>query len=869
MHALLSVLFFILCVAALPNKPQAQPSIQAHDSELAQPANLPQIDFHITATELTQALTQLAQQAQLKLTISPAAQNELIGYQADALNATLNSQEALKQLLADTPFKYKLIPLIQTLSIDFQPPPELQEEIYALDDVTVIGVREKDWIYSDPNTTTIISKQELERIPPLHAADMLTEAAGVFVAEDRSNSGIAVNVRGMQDFGRVNMSIDGARQNYQQTGHGVNGHAYVDPALIRQIQIEKGPTASVNGAGVIGGIVNFKTINASDVLGARKKTGVLLNLTAPLGDLGNGYQYSGSAAGAFRLGGFDFLAALSKKEMKAYQGGNHGTYTQKHEGDYPERVRNMVLARTHQSLTSHFIKTGYDFSAISRLQFSYNRFMDDSKSKKGNNKANSSQITSDNYQLAYNHDELNLTAKFTRTVNDTRLNPKGMFSRFEVHYQTDTLGLSVDNASHFRLNEHEINLYYGAEHHLDRTLPEAQQIKYALKDGDFASSFSGTTPKGDRALSSVFSRLEFNYDDYLIASLGLRYDHYQMLGKTYYYLGPKRGELRTNYASYCLTPKGQDDDICYTQKAVWGPVIMHRNKGKLLPSFSLGVNLLTGVQPFITYAQGWRPPAITESLMYGLHLDNEGPPSAPNPYAKEEISNTWELGVNFKFNQILSSADKFRAKLAAYHNQVENYITLGSIFYRSIQGFGYVVDKKYYISTVTFVNLNNPLTYKGLELEADYEYNWLYLKASVSQTHLNYSSEYEPVVNDNNARFNQMLKSLLNKQYIIMVKPPKYKIALNTELRLHNRKLRIGLRGRYMSQNELAGGPQNELTFNESYVLDFYQSLEFKHVSLRFSVENLLDRLYATPISLGGVNIAPGSTALITVSAKF
>lgn len=824
-----------------------------------------QIEFNISAQSLFNALTQLAKQADIQLSISNAAQEKMTGYEANSIDETLSLDDAVKRLLANTEFNYNLN--AGKLSVEFIPPTAPEEDALKLDEVVIMGTREKEWIYSDPNTTTIISKEELERLPPLHAADMLAEAAGVFVAEDRSNSGIAVNIRGMQDFGRVNMSVDGARQNYQQTGHGVNGHAYVDPALIRQIQIEKGPTARVNGAGVIGGIVNFQTINASDVLGSKKKAGLMLNGTKGLGDLGNGYDYSGSVAGAFRVGGFDFLAALSQKKMNAYKGGSYGSYTQKQEGDYPKRVRDMVTSRTYQNLSSNFIKTGYDFSAISRLEFIYNRFMDDSNSKRGNSKANSTKITSDNYKLKYNYDEFSVAAKFTKTINNTHLNPKGVFSSFDVHYQTDTLGLSLDNANHFRFKNNEFNIYYGGEYHLDRTLPEAQQVKYELKANDFTSSFSGTTPKGDRALASLFGRFEWNYDDYIITSLGLRYDHYQLAGKTYYYLGNKRGELRTNFDSYCLTPKGQDSDICYTPLPVWGPVLANRNKGMLLPSFSVGVNVYAGVQPFITYAKGWRPLAITEALMYGLHLGNDGPPSSPNPFAKEEISNTWEVGLNLKFDGIFKDKDKFRAKLAAYENRVENYMVQGSIFYPSLKP-GYFVDNKYYINTVTFVNIDKPLTYKGLEFEADYEYNWLYLKASISQTHLDYSSDYNPLVNDKNERFRSILKAAQGKEFIIMVKPPKYKVALNTEFRFLDKKLRFGVRGRYMSKNELAGGPQNQLTFNESLVFDIYQSYQYKSLTMRVSVENLFDRLYATPISLGGVNIAPGTTALFTMGLK-
>lgn len=63
-----------------------------------------------------------------------------------------------------------------------------------------------------------------------------------------------MNIRGMQDFGRVNVMIDGTRQNYQQSGHGSNGSVYLDPEMLGGVDISKGPTSTVGGAGMIAGL---------------------------------------------------------------------------------------------------------------------------------------------------------------------------------------------------------------------------------------------------------------------------------------------------------------------------------------------------------------------------------------------------------------------------------------------------------------------------------------------------------------------------------------------------------------------------------------------------------------------------------------
>ena len=76
----------------------------------------------------------------------------------------------------------------------------------------------------------------------------------------------AINVRGLQDFGRVAVTIDGARQNFQRSGHNANGMFYFEPEMMKQVTVTRGPVANVYGSGAIGGVVSFETIDALSFL---------------------------------------------------------------------------------------------------------------------------------------------------------------------------------------------------------------------------------------------------------------------------------------------------------------------------------------------------------------------------------------------------------------------------------------------------------------------------------------------------------------------------------------------------------------------------------------------------------------------------
>ena len=109
--------------------------------------------------------------------------------------------------------------------------------------------------------------------------------------------------------------IDGARQNFQQAGHDAVSFVYVDPELIGGAVVEKGPTSTVGGAGVIGGVVSLRTLEADDILLPGRNYGSRSRLTTGT----NQYRYTTSEAVAARNEKYEFVAAVSRKETGPLQ----------------------------------------------------------------------------------------------------------------------------------------------------------------------------------------------------------------------------------------------------------------------------------------------------------------------------------------------------------------------------------------------------------------------------------------------------------------------------------------------------------------------------------------------------------------------
>ena len=145
-------------------------------------------------------------------------------------------------------------------------------------------------MYVTPGPVGVITRQQIEQRAPRNSSDLFEDMAGVYTTTDRQNPGVTINIRGLQEQGRVNVMIDGARQNFQQAGHNAVSSVYFDPELIGGIVVEKGPTSTVGGAGVIGGVVSLRTLEADDILLPGKTFGTRSRITVGT----NEFRYTAS-----------------------------------------------------------------------------------------------------------------------------------------------------------------------------------------------------------------------------------------------------------------------------------------------------------------------------------------------------------------------------------------------------------------------------------------------------------------------------------------------------------------------------------------------------------------------------------------------
>lgn len=699
--------------------------------------------------------------------------------------------------------------------------------------------------YLQPGSGSAVGREEIERIAPRNTSDVLAAVPGVHTSQSRQDPGVSVNIRGLQDFGRVNVMIDGTRQNYQQSGHGSNGQVYLDPELLAGVDVAKGPTSTAGGAGVIGGVVNFRTLEFEDLVRDGARQGARINATT--GD--NAYHFAGSVAAARRVtDNLDLVAAVSRKNVGAFDKGERGSK----QGGYWHGTSQF----TGQDQWSALFKSTLRFAEDQTLKFSYVGL--DAEFDQGSNTSatagatDHNQVRSDTFLINYSLFptsgwlDLDTSLYYTRTRNDQARpasgSPRDPYGAFAVRYETNTVGGSLSNRTPLDLGDWPaaLEFTYGLEFYHDWTRPDAAQKSAG---GGEPSWFSGPTPEGERSVASLFSQARFAHFEGIELIAGLRYDYFRLKGDGEMYVGSVANPPGTRPPSTSL----------YSDFGV------ARHDGFVSPTLTAAWQLTQPLQVFASYGRGVRPPAITESLMWGSHVGNSFP-FFPNPGLEPERSSNWEVGANLRLPDLIRDGDRLRLKAAWFDTRVDNYITQGFIVGPAdAAGTGMAIG---------FVNLDDEVRFRGLELQAEYDLGVAFAELSWTRTlHDLGRGGYNPYPLGSITGYPPTGYGEPNGGGMIYLLPPRKKATLSTGVRLFDRRLTLGARARY-EDNDGRGGTMYEDVVDWT-VYDLWASYQPNNtLTLRLAVDNLRDRNYA---ELNGTSywIAPGRTVTGTLSLRF
>ncbi len=334
-----------------------RPGLLAACMAISLHAHAESIQLHLPAQSLASSLSDVAQQAKIQLLFDEAL---LRNVQAPALSGTVSPQEAINQLLNGTDFS--LIQVDRTYVVRPREQGTTTSNSLELGAVSVVGNGNE--VDSSNVGKSTMTQTEINRYQANNIPSLLATLPGINLGGSLKPGGQTINIWGMGEAEDVQMTVDGATKSgferYKQ------GTIFIEPELIKRLEVEKGPHDFRTGNGGFGGVVHMETKDAPDLLEEGKDVGAMLKY----GYSSNDHQqvYSGAAYGRTEDGRADALVYYTKRDgddMKlADNMPNPGNV-------YP--VNPLRLPNTAQDLDAQLLKLNMHLTDEHSVGMSYSR----------------------------------------------------------------------------------------------------------------------------------------------------------------------------------------------------------------------------------------------------------------------------------------------------------------------------------------------------------------------------------------------------------------------------------------------------------------------------------------------------------------
>ncbi|QLF93812.1 TonB-dependent hemoglobin/transferrin/lactoferrin family receptor [Pseudomonas sp. ABC1] len=880
----------------------------------------PQIAFDIPAQPLDRAALVFAEQAGVQVFFDS---ERLQGLQGQALHGHYGLDDGLRRLLGTSPVGYRFDGTHQVTLMRHQE----SEQTLHLHDINVSGASAAI-APAGAQSTSVVDREKMDRSAARGALDILQGESSVYTASNYQDPSVSVNIRGIQDFGRVNMSIDGMRQNYQESGYqSRNGEMYVDTEFLSSVNIAKGPSSGMGGAGVIGGIADFRTLDADDIIKEGKEYGVRLRGLTGITRYDNGIDFKGSLVAALKMGEtLDFLVGVSQTDTDDYKAGKHGDYsyvrwsgTQNGQNIYVkekltevEYAQPWALDPSHpyyqpglpavmhfpnilnsqgsgQRGDSNLFKINWNIDDAHRLGLSYMQTTFDYNFVEPVRNFISGYDVTDHDWYLRSADEItveNIALKYQWQPDDPLWNITSSLYRVDTEkeqWQPRAADLSATGIAMCALNPVNYEQLSGKSCYDKQNFYRTITWGYTLQN---------------QALLSVFEReLALNY------GLEVTRDEVKPQGSE-----GALGKLKTS-----LTPEGErllsgiflngrwdvldqvtlSAGIRYDHYRLQGDVILDKSLGGQFPSagdpihfdaktsagawsptFGVQYRPWNWLELFASAGKGWRPPAVTEVLITGMSPGGIGMGMHPNLYLEPERSRSYEFGFRTHWEGLLTQEDRLNIEVAKYNNHIDNWMVMH--IGTSMPGDTRVGG----LGRAAFVNRLDPVTIEGVELKVDYDAGGWFARVVASRVETDegdqcfnpwlYPRDQYPNTNAVNRAMAASPKLCGGTFYAPLISQDKLRADLG--VRLFQRRLELGF-------GVLAFGDQPEdsqgRVVSNSYlgaeIYDAYASLrpvdDFK---LMLNIHNIEDRQYFLPHqALTGTNTFPAPGRTVTAAFEY
>lgn len=553
-------------------------------------------------------------------------------------------------------------------------------------DVVVSASRDEQDADSLPMTVDVIDAKQMEEEQIGDIRELAAKLPNVTVPRSPArftlagsptgrdqNSGF--NIRGLEG-NRVLMLVDGVRlpRSYTFSANAF-GRDYLDLGLVQRVEILRGAVPALYGSDGMGGLVNFITVQPSDLLKDGKTIGGRVSASYDGSD--NGKRVGATLAGKASDEWSWLLSAGVGRSSALENMGSNNTVGALRTTPNPEKDKShSLLGRlvyTPSAVQKHVFtlenvdkRADYDLLSARSATVSDSRAETTMKRWRATWQGQWQQLDT---ALA---DELKLMASYQSSrsrefVTETRTPPLAYRER-DVTYDEDALQLHAQAGKTLRWsNGVSGKLSYGVDYLRGKVANEQNGITPPAGESFPLKRFPDTTETS----TALFAQAELHYGAFSLTP-GLRAEHYS------------------------IKPKQQG----------FGGTAVSNSDSAVSPKLGAMFQMNDAWSVYGNYAAGFRAPNAGQ-----INAFFENPfmfyKSIPNPDLKAEKSNTFELGLRGRMNALRLDAAVFTGR---YKDFIQD----------QVQVAGEYGDRN---NPATFQSVNlNRVHISGFELKADYDW---------------------------------------------------------------------------------------------------------------------------------------------------
>ena len=516
---------------------------------------------------------------------------------------------------------------------------------------TVTGTRNPLRVDQLPATVTVFELEDFEFYQFQNLQDLLRYEPGVSVRDNPRYGVQDVNIRGIEG-NRILFQLDGIRlpERFEFGPFNLGRGDYVDFATLQAVEILRGPASTLYGSDALGGVVTFRSLEPSDLLGddddfAADVSSIFVSET---GGFDNVFRIAG------RRDSSEAVFVISRRD-----GRETDTFA---DSDFVDSIDSEGT-----TVFGHFVQR---LSPVSKLSFIAEDFNRDTRRNEadGNLGINLSEtedilIDRTRVSLAYEYDNpesesfLNFArvqafyqdSTLTELLDETRASGSAfpgvrVFRETENQFFADSYGGDVQLRSDFSTGSVNHRLTYGLDVSNTFNSRPRDRTETNLTTGESTNEIPPDVfpvkdfPDGDTLRLGLYVQNEMEIGPLDIIA-GLRFDHY---------------DLSTD----------PDDDFVRN-----GAESADLNASALSPRIALLYEATPEISLYGQYARGFRAPLYSEinsgfTNLTGSFFKYE---TLSNPDLEPETSNSFEVGVRGNFPQ-------FDFRVTGFYNTYDNFI---------------------------------------------------------------------------------------------------------------------------------------------------------------------------------------------------